>query len=178
MTTKYQPDFGKLPPSLKDSALIYKGTRIEVRKIDSRDVVIHPGAVVILPLLDENHIIMIRNERFAVGETLWELPAGTLEPQEHPQATAERELVEETGYKAGQIEYMTWFFTTPGFCNERMFAYTAKDLTYVGQHLDATEKITVEKLSWTKVLEMIKNGEIHDGKTLAALLFFLHLNHL
>lgn len=176
MTTKYQPDLenddGKLPSTLKNSTLAFKGTRFEVRQIDNRDVVIHPGAVVILPLLDKNQLILIKNERFAVGETLWELPAGTREPQEHPQLTAERELIEETGYQAEHIEYMTSFYTTPGFSNERMFAYVAKGLSYVGQNLDASEKITIEKVSWSKALEMIKSGEIHDGKTLATLLFF------
>lgn len=179
MSTKYQPvlknDFGKLPSSLKNSTLVFHGARFDVRHIDHRDAVIHPGAVVILPLIDEKNIIMIRNERFAVGETLWELPAGTLEPQEHPQMTATRELIEETGYEAGQIEFLTEFYTTPGFCNERMFAYVAKDLKLVGQDLDDNEKITVENLGWNEVLSMIRKGKIHDGKTLTTLLFYLHL---
>ena len=176
MSTKYQPvlgnDFGKLPSHLENSAPIYKGKRFEVRHIGSRDVVIHPGAVVILPLLDDNNIVLIRNERFAISENLWELPAGTLEPKEHPQATAEREIIEETGYEAGQMEYLTVFYTTPGFCNERMFAYVAKDLKFVGQNLDATEKITVEKRSLNEALQMIRSGEIHDGKTITTLLFY------
>ena len=177
MTTKYQPvlgtDFGKLPSTLKDSTLVYKGARFDVRHIGNRDAVIHPGAVVILPIVDDKNILMIRNERFAVGETLWELPAGTLEPKEHPQATASRELIEETGYEAGQIEFLTSFYTSPGICNEHMFAYVAKDLNFVGQHLDATEKITVEKLAWPEVLKMIRSGEIHDGKTMTTLLWYL-----
>jgi ADP-ribose pyrophosphatase len=110
-----------------------------------------------------------------VGETLWELPAGTLEPKEHPQETAARELIEEIGYEAGQLEFLTTFYTTPGFSNERMFAYVGKDLKFVGQDLDETEKITVEKRSWNEVLKMMANGEIHDGKTLTTLLFFLHM---
>ena len=159
--------------SLKDSKLVFRGTRFEVRSLGKRDVVIHPGAVVILPLLDDEHILMIKNERFAVGETLWELPAGTLEPREHPDATASRELVEETGYEAKKIEPLTNFYTSPGICNERMFAYIAQDLSYVGQKLDETEKITVEVVEWKKIREMIRNGEIHDGKTLTTLLFYL-----
>lgn len=178
MSTKYQPlysDFGKLPASLKDSTLVFEGTRFCVRHIGKRDAVIHPGAVVILPLIDEKNIILIRNERFAVGETLWELPAGTLEPKEHPQQTAIRELIEETGYDAENIEFLTTFYTTPGFCNERIFAYVAKDLKFVGQDLDETEKITVEKLGWDEVLKMIRSGEIHDGKTMTTLLFYYHM---
>jgi len=176
MSTKYQPvldsTFGKLPSSLKDSTLVYKGARFHVHHLKNRDVVIHPGAVVILPCLDDENIILIRNERFAVGETLWELPAGTLEPKEHPQATAERELIEETGYKAGHIQFLNSFYTSPGICNEHMFAYLATQLILVGQDLDENEKITVEIKSWHQVLTMIQNGEIHDGKTLTTLLFF------
>jgi ADP-ribose pyrophosphatase len=171
MTTKFQPD--KLPASLKDSTLVYKGSRFDVRKIGKREAVIHPGAVVILPLLDEKNIVMIRNERFAVGETLWELPAGTLEPKEEPYITAQRELIEETGYKAGQCDLLTTFYTSPGICNERMFAYVAKDLTYVGQKLEETEKITVEIMDWKRIKEMIYSGEIYDGKTLTTLLFWI-----
>ena len=162
--------------SLKDSKLVFRGTWFDVRTLGKRDVVIHPGAVVILPLLDDEHILMIKNERFAVGETLWELPAGTLEPREHPDATASRELVEETGYEAKKIEPLTTFYTSPGICNERMFAYTAQDLIYVGQKLDETEKITVEVVEWKKIREMIFNGEIHDGKTLTTLLFYLYFS--
>ncbi len=172
MSTKYQPVLRKLPKKLSDAKTVFKGTRIEVKQIGKREVVIHPGAVVILPLLDKDTILMIRNERFAVDETLWELPAGTLEPEEHPQATAERELVEETGYSAGNIEFLTSFYTTPGFCNERMFAYVAKDLTFVGQDLDEGESITVEKLPRNTVLQMIRTGEIHDAKTIATILFY------
>lgn len=159
--------------SLKDSKLVFRGTRFDVRSLGKRDVVIHPGAVVILPILNKECILMIKNERFAVGETLWELPAGTLEPQEQPDATASRELIEETGYAAQKIEFLTTFYTSPGICNERMFAYTAQDLTYVGQKLDETEKITVEVVEWKKIREMILNGMIHDGKTLTTLLFYL-----
>lgn len=172
--TKYQPlldkNFGQLP---SNSKLIYQGSRISVRQVDHRDLVVHPGAVIILPILDDNQIILIRNERFAVGETLWELPAGTLEPKEHPQETAGRELIEETGYEAAHIEFLTSFYTTPGFCNEKMFAYVAKNLKFVGQKLDATEKITVEIVQWKNVFTMIENGEIKDGKTLTTLLLFM-----
>ncbi len=177
MTSKYQPVFGELPERLKKAKVMFKGARFDVRKIGTWEVVIHPGAVVILPLIDENHILMIKNERVAVGETLWELPAGTLEPGEHPQETAARELIEETGYSADKIELMLSFYTTPGFCNEKMFAYKAKHLKFVGQDLDENEKITVEKLDVEHVLQMVRTGEIHDGKTITTLLyFFIHKN--
>lgn len=179
MTTKYQPDlgddFGKLPPTLSDSKLIFKGSRIEVRQQGKKEAVIHPGAVVILPIMDKEHILLIRNERFIVNEILWELPAGTLEPKEHPQATAKRELIEETGYSANEIQYLTSFYTSPGICNEKIYAYEASQLSFVGQNLDETEKITTEVLHWKNVLQMVRNESIHDAKSTTALLFYYFL---
>ncbi len=125
-----------------------------------------------MPLFDEDSIVMIRNQRVAVGEVLWELPAGTLEPEEAPAVTAYRELIEETGYEAAEIESLTNFYSSPGICNEVMHVYVAKDLKFVGQQLDAREVITPEIVSWSKVMKMIKSGEIKDGKTLTTLLFY------
>lgn len=174
MKDRFQPDIKNFEESSSsmNSELLFKGSRFEIRRKNQWEFINHPGATVILPLLDEKNVIMIRNERYAVGELLWELPAGTLEPKEHPQQTAARELIEETGYEAGQIDYLTWFYTTPGFCNERMFAYTAKDLKYVGQNLDESEKISVEIITWVKILQMIQKGDIRDAKSIATLLFY------
>jgi ADP-ribose pyrophosphatase len=137
-----------------------------------REVVVHPGAVVVLPLLDDGRVVMIRNHRFAVGETLWELCAGTLEPGEEPIVTAARELIEETGYEAGRIEPLTVFYTSPGICDERMCAFVATDLSEVGQRLEATEQIEVARLARPEVMALAASGEIRDGKTLATLLFW------
>lgn len=142
------------------------------RGFSPREVVVHPGAVVLLPLYDEETVLMIRNERFAVDEVLWELPAGTLEEGELPEHTAERELIEETGYKAKQLELMLSFYTTPGFCDEIMYSYLAQDLTYVGQNLDDGEKIEVVPIQWSKIQEMIGKRMIKDGKTLTTLLWY------
>jgi ADP-ribose pyrophosphatase len=172
--TPHQPIFNK-------QSLVYKGVRFDVHslqiqgksgKMIQRDAVVHPGAVVILPLLDNDKIVMIRNHRFAVGAELWELPAGTLETKEEPVETAHRELIEETGYAADKMEAMTIFYTTPGFCNEVMHAYLAKDLTMVGQALEDNEEIVVKPVSLYKALEMIRNGTIRDAKTIAALLYY------
>lgn len=169
-----------LPP-YKDDTLVYKGVRFDVHqmslpgkknRIVKRDVVVHPGAVLILPLLDEKNIVMIRNYRFAVDKELWELPAGTFEPGEEPIETAKRELLEETGYQAATIEPMTLFLTSPGICNEVMYTFVAKDLTLIGQSLDENEQIIVEIVNWKKAMEMIENRTIIDGKTITALLYY------
>ncbi len=149
--------------------------RIEVRSTDgsrtvTRERVVHPGAVIVLPLLDDGRVVMIRVHRFIVGQTLWELCAGTLEVGEDPAECAKRELIEETGYAAGRIEKLTAFYTSPGFCDEFMHAYVATDLKHVGQRLEATEDITVEPMAMADVLTMIRDGRVKDGKSIATLL--------
>lgn len=168
-------------PTYEANSKVFKGARIDVHEVFlqgkngrkvKREVVVHPGAVLILPIIDNERIIMIRNYRFAVDKELWELPAGTLEPNEEPIETAKRELIEETGYRAEQITPMLNFLTSPGFCNEVMHTFVAKDLTLVGQALDESEQIAVEIVSWKKALEMIDKGIIIDGKTITTLLFY------
>jgi ADP-ribose pyrophosphatase len=171
------------PPRQQDSPHdqpVFEGVKfnVERRQIATRDggtamreVVVHPGAVVVLPRLDDGRIVMIRNHRFAVGRTLWELCAGTLEAGEPPAETAARELIEETGYQAVHIEPLTTFYTSPGICTERMHAFLATGLTEVGQQLEATEQIEVELIEHRKVMRMIEAGEIEDGKTIATLLY-------
>ncbi|GAB4227265.1 MAG: ADP-ribose pyrophosphatase [Chlamydiales bacterium] len=152
---------------------LYTGSIKGKKGLVERELVVHPGAVVILPLLDDNSLVMIKNERFAVQETLWELPAGTLESDESPEKTALRELEEETGYIANRLDFLTYFYTSPGFCNEKIFSYVAKDLFFKQQNLDDNEFIQIEILTWEKVKRMISSHEIHDAKTLTTLLYFL-----
>lgn len=159
-------------PHFQEYPLVYTGKRFNVHSVNKRDVVVHPGSVVILPLLNEKEIVLIRNERFAVRETLLELPAGTLEANEKPLECAKRELEEEIGYRAGEIHPLTQFYTTPGFCNEVMHAYVANKLVKTHQKLDEGENITIEVVSIDKALEMALGGQIKDGKTLATLLFY------
>ncbi|MBA3722252.1 MAG: NUDIX hydrolase [Parachlamydiaceae bacterium] len=169
-----------LPESLRNSQKVFSGVRFDVHTVElkgengniRRDVVIHPGAVCILPLLKNGDVVMIRNERFAVGKELWELPAGTLEPNEPPIETAKRELIEETGYEAKEIKELMSFYTTPGFTNEIMYGYLAENLIHVGQNLDENEKIRVEVIEWKKIMKMIRDGTICDGKTIAILLYY------
>lgn len=151
-----------------------------------REVVEAADAVVILPLIADGEaegfdfrgpgVVLIRNERFAVKDTLWELPAGTIEPGESPDDCAPRELIEETGYKAQRVTKLAAFFPTPGFCTELLHAYRAEGLTFVGQDLDETENITAQALAWNEAMKMVRDNVIRDGKTIATLLYHQAFN--
>lgn len=138
-----------------------------------REVVRHPGAVVILPILEDaagRCVVLIRNERIAIGRTLWELPAGTLEPMEKPQECAPRELEEETGYRAATMMPLARFHTTPGLTDELMHAFVATGLTHVGQRLEADERLTVHPRPVAEALAMVESGEMTDAKSMLTLL--------
>jgi ADP-ribose pyrophosphatase len=137
-----------------------------------KDVVVHPGAVTILPLLDDGRVCLIRNERIAVGKNLIELPAGTLEPGEDPAATAHRELIEETGYRAERVEKLGEFFMSPGILDERMHVYVAHGLEAGASALEPGENIESFVTSWDDAMRMAMDGSIEDAKTLAALLMY------
>lgn len=142
-------------------------------KIRVREVVVHPGAVIILPVLDDGRIVLIRNYRHTVLEELWELPAGTLELGEEPVACAARELTEETGYTAAQLVPLGWFYTSPGILTEKMYAFLATALTVGQQQLEAHELIRVQPLSVPEIRRLIRENLIVDAKTIATLLKYL-----
>jgi ADP-ribose pyrophosphatase len=156
--------------------LIFNGRRFQVFteefKGHIKEIVRHPGAVVILPILEDGRIVLIKNERFVVNQILWELPAGTIEKDENPLHTAQREIIEETGYKAEKMDFLLSFYSTPGFCDEILYVYVAKSLTHVGQQLEETEKISVHPVTLTEIWKMIYNKDIQDGKTIASLLYY------
>jgi len=142
-------------------------------KTVTRDVVVHPGAVVILPLLEDGSVVLIRNYRDCVESWLYELPAGTLEPKETPEECALRELEEETGYRASRLERLCEFYTTPGICTERMRAFVARGLTAGRMRLTGSELIQVAVTPADEVRRMLRDGVIEDGKTLVTLGRFL-----
>lgn len=172
----HEKEFPIKPYVPSGATQVFKGSRFQVYTLKheghTREMINHPGAVVILPILDAEHIILIRNDRFAVGEALWELPAGTLEEGEHPSETASRELREETGYISQHITPLTSFYSSPGICNERMFTYYATDLLEGKQDLDETERISVVPFKWDDVMKMLKDGQLRDAKSIAALLYY------
>lgn len=132
----------------------------------------HPGAVAIIPLVDGDQVCLIRNERFAVGKTLIELPAGTLEPDEPPRRTAERELQEETGFTAEHWHELSGFFMSPGILNERMHLFVAKDLRPGPPARETGEQIDNLIVPWDEAIAMALRGEIEDAKSLAGLLLW------
>ncbi|HVX10921.1 MAG TPA: NUDIX hydrolase [Pirellulales bacterium] len=140
--------------------------------VHEREVARHPGAVTVLPLVAPDRVCLIRNFRVAVGQTLVELPAGTLEPGEDPAATARRELEEETGYRADTIDKLCEFFMSPGILSERMIVFLATDLTAGPARLEGGELIEPFVVSWGEAMSLIERGEIRDSKSIAALLWY------
>lgn len=143
------------------------------RGTQKRAVVVHPGAVVVVPILDNGDIVMIKNRRWQVGATLLEFPAGTIEPDEEIECCARRELIEETGFEACTMELIHHFFALPGISTEVMHVYAARGLAWVGQRLEPDEEIDVVHLSFDQLLDATASGEVVDGKTLAVIALFL-----
>jgi ADP-ribose pyrophosphatase len=137
-----------------------------------RDVVLHPGAVAMLPMVDDTHVCLIRNHRPVVDETLLEVPAGTLEPGEPPEQAAPRELAEETGYRAARWRKLCVSIPSPGILSERTHLFLAQDLTPGPQMLESDEELTPEIVQWGEAVAMVLDGRIHDAKTMLAILFW------
>jgi ADP-ribose pyrophosphatase len=163
----------------RSSTHVYRGRRISVRLDEveradghrtTREIVEHPGAAAILAW-DGRRVAMVRQWRHATGRALLEIPAGTLEPDEAPEATARRELAEEAGLAAATWESGPRFFTAPGFCDELMHLFLATDLREADDEAtaDADEEIEPSWLSLDDALAACDDGRIEDGKTIAAL---------
>jgi ADP-ribose pyrophosphatase len=161
--------------------IVYRGRKIQVAVEEAvnphgqpfrRDVVLHPGAVAILPLIDNDHVCLLRNHRPIPGETLWEIPAGTLEPGEPVENAAVRELAEETGYQAATWRKLAEFYPSPGVLSERTHLFLARDLTAGAMRLEADEQLEPLVVPWTQALTWALDGTVRDAKTLVALLLW------
>jgi ADP-ribose pyrophosphatase len=149
-----------------DSSTAADGTTIR------RDVVLHPGAVVILPILDADHVVLLRNHRFVIGETLWEVPAGTVEPGEPLLHCAQRELAEETGYTAAKWRSWGYLFASPGVLDEKLHVFFAEDLTPGAARPEPDEQLHAVTLRLEEAIRMCLAGTIKDAKTITALLLW------
>jgi len=138
--------------------------------VRQREIVIHPGSVVVAPLVSAEEVCLVEVVRVAVGETLLELPAGTLDRDEPPAATAARELAEETGYRAGRIDPAGEFWMSPGILRERMHLYVARDLVPGEQALEPGELIRPRVVRWEEAVAMCLDGRIVDAKSVAGIL--------
>ena len=167
------------PPKLLGSQEIYKGRVFNVRVDTVLDqgterklgIVEHPGSVVIAAVTAGERLVLIRQYRHAAGRLLWEIPAGTSEPDEDRLAGAQRELREETGYTADSWEFACSAYPTPGYCSEIMHLYVARDLHAGEQQLEEDERIEVREVTLQEAGSMQASGEIADMKTILALLW-------
>lgn len=165
-----------------DAACSYEGKLISVRSdrfkdeednIHQYDIVLHPGAAVMIPIHKDGKIHFVKQWRRAVQDILIELPAGTLEKNEEPLYCAQRELQEEIGYKARRMTNLGGFFTAPGFCNEYLHLFLAEDLVKSSLIGDDSEKIDHCLLSLEEALEWIEKGKIKDAKTICGVYRYL-----
>src|SRR5262245_28875228 len=163
------------------SEVIYEGPAFGVRRDEvlepngvstMREVVTHPGSVVVLPVLPDGKIVLVRQYRHATGQYLWELVAGRMEKGENPKKGAARELIEETGYRAKKLTVFLEVFPTPGFLQERMFLLLAEGLTVGEAQPEEDEKLIVATYSKKQLEEMIRTGKMRDAKSIAGLLFY------
>ncbi|MBC7328305.1 NUDIX hydrolase [bacterium] len=164
-----------------ESQIVFQGRllKVEVDKVElengvisTREVVVHRGAVAILPILYSGDIVLVRQFRLPANKVLLEIPAGTLSPGEEPLECAKRELEEETGYRAGKWNKLVSLFLAPGYSTECIHIFCAEELTMGEKHADEDEVISSEIVPFSKALEMVFNNEIEDAKTACAILFY------
>lgn len=157
------------------SEKIYEGKILNIKvdtvelpdkKYSKREIVEHPGGVGIITITADNSLVLVKQFRKAVEDFLWEIPAGKLEVNEEPRETAIRELREETGYEANKLTYITEFYTSPGYCNEKIHLFLAEDLIEVESSPDPGEFLEKAIISLDDLSKMLDRGEIMDSKTI------------
>jgi ADP-ribose pyrophosphatase len=164
------------------STTIYEGPVFGIRRDEviepsgvraMREVITHPGSVVVLPVLPDGRILLIQQYRHATRQYLWELVAGRMDGGETPKVAAARELIEETGYRAKRFRVVLDVFPTPGFLEERMFILLAEGLTAGEAEPEEDEKIISRAYNHKQLEEMIRGGKLRDAKSIAGILYYL-----
>ena len=166
---------------------IYEGKILNLRidtvelpdkKYSKREIVEHSGGVGIVALTEDKKLLLVRQYRKATDRVLLELPAGKLEVNEEPKETALRELKEETGFTAANLEYLLEFYTSPGFSSEKVYLFYGENVTPGEQELETGEFIDVESYSLEDVRKMVRRGEILDAKTIIGIQALLNRTDL
>ncbi len=155
---------GRVFSMVRENVTLDNGVTVDI------DTIRHPGASAVVPLTADGAVILIRQYRHSVGGYIWEIPAGTLNPDEDPGRCAARELTEETGYTAGSWRGLGEITPLPGYSDERIHLFLATDLAAARQNLDADEVLDVHEFPFDTAAAMIENGDIQDAKTICALL--------
>jgi ADP-ribose pyrophosphatase len=165
-------------PETISSEKVYTGRVFDIRIDDiregdveyKREIVVHKGSAVIIPVFEDGTVALVRQYRHAAGKYLLEICAGTLNKGEDPKEGAIRELEEEIGVRTAKVEKLTEFYVSPGFLTEKMFVFLATELTETQQNLEEDELLTIERHPFAALFEMIRNGEIEDAKSIAGLI--------
>jgi ADP-ribose pyrophosphatase len=169
-------------PQVLSSQTVYAGKVFLIRRDEviepsglrtTREMIAHPGSAVVLPVLPDGRILLIQQYRYATRQYLWELVAGRIDEGETPREAAERELREETGYRAKRFKTFLEFFPTPGFLEEKMYLLLAEGLTPGKAEPEDDEKIIARPYTRKQVEQMIRNGKLQDAKTIAGVLYYL-----
>lgn len=160
---------------------VFRGRRFSVEKrsyrykdsVFEREVVVFPESVVILPILDDDRVVLIKQYRPAINDYIYEAPAGVVESSESVRETAYRELIEETGYKPGELIEIGYYYTTPGYSTEKMYFFIARKLEYVGIRPEKYEIIEPVVFEIKDLINMIRNNVINDLKTVMIILYYI-----
>ena len=172
---------GRKTAQVLSSTIIYNGPVFGIRRDEviepsgvraTREVITHPGSVVVLPVLPDGRVVLIRQYRYAARQYLWELVAGRIDAGETPKVAAARELIEETGFRAKRFRVFLDVFPTPGFLEERMFILLAEGLTAGEAEPEEDEKIISRAYNRKQLEEMIRDGKLRDAKSIAGILYY------
>ena len=169
-------------PQVLSSKIVYEGKVFGIRRDElieptgvqtTREMITHPGSVVVLPVLDDGRVLLIQQYRYAARQFLWELVAGRMDDGETPIEGAARELKEETGYTAKKLKVFLEFFPTPGFLEEKMYLLLAEGLTPGKATPEDDEKIIAKAYTRKQLDEMLRKKKLRDAKTIAGVLYYL-----
>lgn len=172
-----------MPAKVNSSDVLYQGRVFKLVKENitlqngvtiNLDIIRHPGAAAMVPLRGNNTVLLIKQYRHAIGDFIWEIPAGTLSQNETPLQCAKRELIEETGFAADVWKELGEITPVPGYSDERIHIFMATNLTPAKQKLDTDEILNVHEVKLEDAMEMVYKGEIRDGKTISALCMVTH----